>query len=67
LDYFVSLDVNCEGQRALGKEGYGYSQAVSGLNLVALYRCISQNGHFVSTDPKCEGQRTDELLGYAAP
>jgi len=67
LDYFVSLDVNCEGQRALGKQGYGYSQAVSGLNLVALYRCISQNGHFVSTDPECEGQATDELLGYAAP
>jgi hypothetical protein len=67
LDYFVSLDVNCEGQRALGKQGYGYSQAVSGLNLVALYRCISQNGHFVSTDPECEGQTTDELLGYAAP
>jgi hypothetical protein len=68
LDYFVSLDVNCEGQRSLGKEGYGYSQAaVSGLNLIALYRCISSNGHFVSTDPKCEGQKTDELLGYAAP
>jgi hypothetical protein len=67
LDYFVSLDVNCEGQRALGKEGYGYSQPVSGLNLVPLYRCIGHNGHFASTDPKCEGQTTDQLLGYAAP
>ena len=38
-DYFVSLDIGCEGQRILGKDGYGYSQPVSGLNLVALYRC----------------------------
>jgi hypothetical protein len=66
-DYFVSLDVNCEGQRALGKEGYGYSQTVSGLNLIAIYRCSAPYGHFASTDPKCEGQTTDEMLGYVAP
>lgn len=66
-NYFVSLDVNCEGQRVLGKDGYGYSQPVPGLNLIALYRCSTANDHFVSQDPKCEGSTTDELLGYVAP
>ncbi len=70
-DFFVSLDMECEGQRIIGKEGYGYSQSVSGLNLVALYRCsagqVPFQDHFVSKDPKCEGQTTDELLGYALP
>jgi|HubBroStandDraft_1064217.scaffolds.fasta_scaffold00857_10 hypothetical protein len=66
-DYFVSLDVGCEGQRTLGKDGYGYSQPVSRLNLVALYRCSTGHDHFVSKDPKCEGQSTDELLGYVMP
>jgi hypothetical protein len=67
IDYFVSLDVGCEGQRTLGKEGYAYAQAVSGLNLVALYRCSSGYDHFVSKDQKCEGHATDELLGYVLP
>ncbi len=66
-DYFVSLDLNCENQRVLGKNGYGYSQQVSGLNLVALYRCSSAHDHFVSNDPKCEGQKTDSFLGYVLP
>jgi hypothetical protein len=66
-DFFVSLEVNCENQRTLGKEGYGYSQPVAGLNLVPLYRCSSGHDHFVSKDPKCEGQTTDMLLGYATP
>jgi hypothetical protein len=70
-DYFISLDIGCEGQRILGKEGYGYSQPVSGLNLVALYRCrtgqVPFQDHFVSKDPKCEGQTTEELLGYVLP
>jgi hypothetical protein len=66
-DYFVSLDIGCEGQRILGKNGYGYSQPVSGLNLKALYRCSTANDHFVSEDPKCEGKATDGLLGYVLP
>jgi hypothetical protein len=66
-DYFVSLDIACEGQRILGKQGYGYSQPASGLDLVALYRCSTEIDHFVSKDPKCEGQTTDELLGYVLP
>jgi hypothetical protein len=66
-DYFVSLDIGCEGQRTLGKDGYGYSQPVSGLNLQAVFRCSTSQDHFVSKDPKCEGQATDELLGYIAP
>jgi hypothetical protein len=66
-DYFVSLDIGCEGQRILGKDGYGYSQPVSGLSLIALYRCSTGHDHFVSRDPKCEGQTTDEILGYVVP
>lgn len=66
-DYFISLDVGCEGQRALGTQGYAYSQPVSGLNLVALYRCRTGQDHFVSRDQKCEGLKTEELLGYVLP
>jgi hypothetical protein len=66
-DYFVSLDSACEGQRILGKNGYGYPQPVAGLKLVALYRCSTSQDHFVSQDPKCEGATTDELLGYVVP
>ncbi len=66
-DYFVSLDMGCEGQRVLGKQGYAYSQPVSGLKLLALYRCSTSQDHFVSQDPKCEGATTDALLGYVAP
>jgi len=66
-DYFVSLDIGCEGQRILGRNGYGYSQPVSGLNLVALYRCFTGYDHFVSQDPNCEGQRTEQRLGYVVP
>jgi len=66
-NYFVSLDIGCEGQRILGKEGYGYAKPVSGLNLVTLYRCSTAQDHFISKDPKCEGQTTEELLGYVVP
>ena len=66
-DYFVSLDVACEGHRILGTAGYAYPQPVSGLNLLALYRCSSARDHFVSEDPKCEGQKTDMLLAYVLP
>jgi hypothetical protein len=66
-DYFVSLDVGCDGQKILGTEGYAYAQPVGGLNLVALYRCSTGQDHFVSRDPKCEGQKTDKLLGYVLP
>lgn len=66
-DYFVSLDIGCEGQKILGADGYAYAQPVSGLNLVALYRCSTGRDHFVSKDPKCEGQTTDRLLGYVLP
>jgi len=66
-DYFVSLDPACEGQRILGKNGYGYGQPVASLKMVALYRCKTKRDHFVSPDPKCEGQTTEELLGYVLP
>jgi hypothetical protein len=66
-DYFVSLDVACEGHRILGTEGYAYPKDISGRNLVALYRCSTDRDHFVSKDPKCEGHKTDILLGYVLP
>jgi hypothetical protein len=66
-DYFVSFDGACEGHRILGTAGYAYPQPVSGLNLLALYRCSSARDHFVSKDPKCEGQKTDMLLAYVLP
>ena len=66
-DYFVSLDSACEGQRILGKNGYGYSQPDAALKLVAIYRCSTGHDHFVSQDPKCEGETTDKLLGYIMP
>jgi hypothetical protein len=64
-NYFVSIDIGCEGYRILGHEGYGFSQPVGGLNLVKLYRCKTGHDHFVSHDPSCEGQTTEEFLGYA--
>jgi hypothetical protein len=66
-DYFVSLDKACEGQRILGKNGYGYAQPDKSLNLVAVYRCSTKQDHFVSLDSKCEGETTDKLLGYVLP
>lgn len=67
IDYFVSLDMNCEGQRILGKQGYAYSEPSPGRNLLALYRCSTGHDHFVSRDSNCEGKKTDMLLGYVAP
>jgi hypothetical protein len=66
-DYFLSLDVNCEGQRALGKNGYAYEQPVPGVGMVPLYRCSTATDHFASSDPKCEGQTTERMLGYILP
>jgi hypothetical protein len=66
-DYFVSIDLACEGARILGLEGYGYSQPVAGANLVPLYRCYTGKDHFVSNDSSCGGLKTDGLLGYALP
>ena len=33
-------------------------------NLIALYRCFTDNYHFFSIDPKCEGWTTESVLGY---
>jgi hypothetical protein len=66
-DYFVSLDAACEGHRIVGIQGYAYPQTVSGMNLLALYRCSTDRDHFVSKDPKCEGQKMDLRLGYVLP
>ena len=67
MDYFVSLDSACEGARMLGRNGYGYSRPVAGLNLIALYSCSTGHDHFLSADPKCEGQSPQGLLGYTLP
>lgn len=66
-NYFISLDVACEGALVLGKVGYGYAQEDAAQKRIPLYRCSTAKDHFVSKDPNCEGQKTDMLLGYAAP
>ncbi len=68
IDYFVSTDNSCAGQRLLGLDGYGYSQPQPGQNLVPLYSCSTGHDHFLSQDPKCEGKAdAGELIGYALP
>ncbi len=70
-DYFVSLDSQCEGQRILGLNGFGYARPTAGPNLVPLYRCQASGpsgaAQFVSHDPNCEGKGAGMLLGYALP
>jgi hypothetical protein len=64
VNYFVSLQADCEGQYKLGLEGYFYNTPAS--DRIALYRCrVPGVDHFVSTDPNCEGQTTDFLIGYS--
>ena len=36
-DYFISLDLACEGARLIGLNGYGYGKPLAGINLVTLY------------------------------
>lgn len=67
VDFFLSLDGNCEGQHIIGINGYMYAQSVAGLVLSPLYRCSTGSGHFASGDPLCEGSKTEELLGYILP
>ncbi len=66
-DYFISRDAACEGARILGVNGYAYTQPVTGLNLVALYRCSSGHDHSVSANQACDGQTGQPLLGYILP
>ena len=67
-DYFISLDMACNGQRILGVNGYGYAQQPSGVAAVALYSCNAANhGQFLSKDPACEGKGSGTLLGFALP
>jgi hypothetical protein len=66
-DYFVSLDLGCEGARLIGLNGYGYGKPRTDLNLVALYRCSTSGDDFVSNYSGCEGHATGRLLGYALP
>ena len=66
IDYFLSVDPSCEGQRFLGVEGYGYAQPPAGASVVPLYSCATSRGHFATTDAHCEGRAASAtLLGYA--
>jgi hypothetical protein len=68
LDYFISTESSCGGERLLGIQGYGYSRPQTGVKLVALYSCDTGHDHFVSTDLHCEGLTSNvSLLGYALP
>jgi hypothetical protein len=66
-DYFVTLDSTCQGEHYQGMNGYGYSNPVPGLNLVALYSCSTGQDHFLTQDSKCEGAAVQGLLGYVLP
>jgi hypothetical protein len=68
IDYSVSLDPNCGGERILGLNGYGYSHPIAGVAMVPLYSCDSEGvAHFVSHDANCETRGPGTLLGYALP
>jgi hypothetical protein len=67
MDYFVSLDGACEGERIVGTNGFLYSHPDAQQKLVPLYRCATSRSHFVSQDPRCDGQQNDGLMGYALP
>lgn len=64
-DYFVSLQLNCEGYYPLGVNGFIYLNQPSTPSTVALYRCFTGVGHFVSLQSNCEGSSNEGLLGYA--
>jgi len=66
-DYFVSLSGDCDGERYLGINGYGYSSPVPNRKLVPLYSCSIGSGHMLSQDPQCEGNTVEGLLGYVLP
>jgi hypothetical protein len=66
-DYFLAVDMSCDGARILGTNGYGYSKPVAGLKLVPLYRCSTSADHFASLDAQCEGHGASQLLGYVLP
>ena len=63
--HFVSDDSACEGQQALGIEGYLFATAPPGVQVVPVYRCQAPYDHSVSNDASCGGNTNEGLLGYA--
>jgi hypothetical protein len=68
-DYMTSVFSNCEGTTMIGRLGYIFPHANSGVasgvsSTVELYRCRAGADHFDSTSSTCEGQKMDGPLGY---
>ena len=57
-DHFLSTDAACEGTTSLGRIGYTYAAAPTGVDSVPVYRCFvtGRQDHFATNDPGCEGQ-----------
>ena len=66
-DYFLSKSSTCEGYYYVGKTGYIYTTAPTGISTVPIYRCYStpQGNTYVATTSTCGGGTLLELLGYA--
>ena len=65
-DYFISLDISCEGQRILGKQGYGYSETVPASTWSRYIAAVPDTIISLAKIPNAKARpRTN--LGYVAP
>ena len=64
-EHMVSLDVGCEGHRAVALMGYLYKNP-NELAKIPIYRCLHGIDHFTSIHPNCEGHRVEGLMGYVS-
>ncbi|MGL5930439.1 MAG: hypothetical protein ACRCY8_16020 [Dermatophilaceae bacterium] len=64
VDHFVSLRADCEGQTALGVNGYLHTSAPMGMSTAPIYRCRTAEGHLVSLQSDCEGLVVESTLGW---
>src|SRR3954447_18105961 len=57
-DHFLSTEAACEGTTSLGRIGYTYAAAPTGVDSVPVYRCFvkGRQDHIASNDLGCEGQ-----------
>lgn len=63
-DEFTSTDPACEGKQVLADLGYLWTAPPSGLDTVALHRCVVNSQHFLSRSENCEGFTLEARLGY---
>jgi hypothetical protein len=61
---YLSHDVSCAGNPALGPVGYAYRTTAG--NRRPIYSCQSSGGSFISGESQCDGTGTPvEFLGYS--